>query len=185
LLEKIPHDPLYSFLNFIQRMGAEFRVNSEGIYVCAPQHKPLQQIHIEVEVHPGFMTDWQQPFMVLLTQAQGISILHETIFEDRLSYTRYLNQMGANIHVHAACLGEAPCRFKNQNHGHSAIVYGPTPLVASQFRMPSDIRAAMCLVIAGLVATGTTYLENFSELQRKYDHLLEKLQQMGADVSTV
>lgn len=183
LLEKIPHDPLYSFLNFIQRMGAEFRVNSEGIYVSAPRGRKLKQSHIEVEVHPGFMTDWQQPFMVLLTQAEGISILHETIFEDRLSYTRYLNEMGANIHIHSACLGEAPCRFKNKNHAHSAIVYGPTPLRANQFRMPSDIRAAMCLVIAGLVAEGSTYLANFFELQRKYDHLLDKLRQMGADVS--
>ena len=185
LLEKIPHDPLYSFLNFIQRMGAEFKVNSEGIYVGAPKGKKLKQIHIEVEVHPGFMTDWQQPFMVLLTQAEGISILHETIFEDRLSYSRYLNQMGADIHIHSTCLGEAPCRFKNKNHGHSAIIYGPTPLHAGQFKMPADIRAAMCLVIAGLVAEGSTYLGNFFELQRKYDHLLDKLKQMGADVSIV
>jgi UDP-N-acetylglucosamine 1-carboxyvinyltransferase len=185
LLEKIPHDPLYSFLNFIQRMGAEFKVNSEGIYISAPKNKKLKHTHIEVEVHPGFMTDWQQPFMVLLTQAEGISILHETIFEDRLSYSRYLNQMGADIHIHSACLGEAPCRFKNKNHGHSAIVYGPTPLKAGQFRMPADIRAAMCLVIAGLVAEGSTYLGNFFELQRKYDHLLDKLQDMGADVSIV
>ena len=185
LLEKIPHDPLYSFLNFIQRMGAEFRVNSEGIYVSAPRGKKLKQSHIEVEVHPGFMTDWQQPFMVLLTQAEGISILHETIFEDRLTYSRYLNEMGANIYIHSACLGEAPCRFRNKNHGHSAIVYGPTPLHAGQFRMPADIRAAMCLVIAGLVAEGSTYLGNFFELQRKYDHLIDKLKQMGADVSIV
>lgn len=182
LLEKMPHDPLYSFLNFIQRMGAEFRVNSEGIYVASPTGKKLKQSHIEVEVHPGFMTDWQQPFMVLFTQAEGISILHETIFENRLSYTRYLNEMGANIHLHSACLGEVPCRFKNKNHAHSAIIYGPTPLHAANFAMPTDIRAAMSMVIAGLVATGTTTLSNVQELQRKYDHLVDKLKQMGADV---
>lgn len=182
LLEKIPHDPLYSFLNFIQRMGAEFRVNSEGIYISSPQGKKLKQSHIEVEVHPGFMTDWQQPFMVLFTQAEGISILHETIFENRLSYTRYLNEMGANIHLHSACLGEVPCRFKNKNHAHSAIIYGPTPLTGARFAMPTDIRAGMSMVIAGLVASGTTTLSNIQELQRKYDHIVEKLRQMGADV---
>lgn len=182
LLEKIPHDPLYSFLNFIQRMGAEFRVNSEGIYIASPKGKKLKQSHIEVQVHPGFMTDWQQPFMVLFTQADGISILHETIFENRLGYTRYLNEMGANIHLHSACLGEEPCRFKNKNHAHSAIIYGPTPLHAAHFVMPTDIRAAMSMVIAGLVATGTTTLSNVQEIQRKYDHLVEKLCQMGADV---
>ncbi len=183
LLEKIPHDPLYSFLNYIQRMGAEFRVNSEGIYIASPRGKRLKQSHIEVEVHPGFMTDWQQPFMVLFTQADGISILHETIFEDRLSYTRYLNSMGANINLFSTCLGEAPCRFKNKNHIHSAIIHGPTPLTGSNFRMPTDIRAGMCLVIAGLVASGTTLLSNIQELQRKYDNIVEKLNQMGGDVS--
>ncbi|WGL58701.1 UDP-N-acetylglucosamine 1-carboxyvinyltransferase [Pigmentibacter sp. JX0631] len=185
LLEKIPHDPLYSFLNYIQRMGAEFRVNSEGIFVASPKGKRLKQSHIEVEVHPGFMTDWQQPFMVLFTQADGISILHETIFEDRLSYTRYLNSMGANINLFSTCLGEAPCRFKNKNHVHSAIIHGPTPLTGGNFRMPTDIRAGMCLVIAGLVASGTTLLSNIQELQRKYDNIVQKLNQMGADVSIV
>jgi UDP-N-acetylglucosamine 1-carboxyvinyltransferase len=163
-------------------MGAEFRVNSEGIYIASPEGKKLKQSHIEVEVHPGFMTDWQQPFMVLFTQAEGISILHETIFENRLSYTNYLNAMGANIHLHSACLGEAPCRFKNKNHAHSAIIYGPTPLHPANFVMPTDIRAAMSMVIAGLVAKGTTTLSNVQELQRKYDHLVDKLKQMGADV---
>ncbi|RDB37080.1 UDP-N-acetylglucosamine 1-carboxyvinyltransferase [Spirobacillus cienkowskii] len=185
LLEKIPHDPLYSFLNYIQRMGAEFKVNSEGIYVSSPKGKRLKNTHIEVEVHPGFMTDWQQPFMVLFTQADGISILHETIFEDRLGYTRYLNSMGANINLFSTCLGEAPCRFKNKNHTHSAIIHGPTPLKGGTYKMPTDIRAGMCLVIAGLVASGTTKLSNIQELQRKYDNIVEKLTQMGGDVSIV
>ena len=185
LLEKIPHDPLYSFLNYIQRMGAEFKVNSEGIYVSSPKGKRLKNTHIEVEVHPGFMTDWQQPFMVLFTQAEGISILHETIFEERLGYTRYLNSMGANINLFSTCLGEAPCRFKNKNHTHSAIIHGPTPLKGGTYKMPTDIRAGMCLVIAGLVASGTTKLSNIQELQRKYDNIVEKLTQMGGDVSIV
>lgn len=180
LLEKIPHDPLYSFLNFIQRMGAEFRVNSSGIFITAP--KKLKHSHIEIEVHPGFMTDWQQPFMVLFTQAHGISVLHETIFENRLNYTNFLNEMGANIHLHSACLGEIPCRFKSKNHLHSAIIYGPTPLFAKDFKLPTDIRAAMSLVIAGLVATGKSCFTNVAELQRKYDNIVTKLQSLGADV---
>jgi UDP-N-acetylglucosamine 1-carboxyvinyltransferase len=65
------------------------------------------------------MTDWQQPFTVLFTQAQGTSVLHETIFEDRLGYTRFLSKMGANITLFAKCLGEVPCRFRGRNHIHS------------------------------------------------------------------
>jgi UDP-N-acetylglucosamine 1-carboxyvinyltransferase len=185
LLEKMQHDPVYSFLNFIQRMGAEFRVNSEGVFVSAPRGAPLRSTHIEVEVHPGFMTDWQQPFMVLFTQAEGVSVLHETIFEDRLGYTRFLNGMGAQITLYPTCLGEAPCRFKNKNHNHSAIIMGPTPLTARDCRLPTDIRAGMCLVIAGMVASGTTHLSNIHELQRKYDNLVGKLAGMGADIRVV
>lgn len=185
LIEKMPHDPVYSFLNYIQRMGAEFRVNSEGVCVSAPKNGRLKASHIEVEVHPGFMTDWQQPFMVLFTQAEGTSVLHETIFEDRLGYTAFLNQMGANISLFSCCLGEAPCRFKNRNFVHSAIIQGPTALRGGEFRLPTDIRAGMCLVVAGLVAEGETRLSNIQELQRKYDHLVPKLKAMGADVELI
>lgn len=185
LLEKVPHDPVYSFLNYIQRMGAKFRVNSEGVWVCAPKGRRLKASHMEVEVHPGFMTDWQQPFMILFTQAEGLSVLHETIFEDRLGYTKFLNQMGANISLFSSCLGEATCRFKGKNHVHSAIIQGPTPLTGGTFVLPTDIRAGMCLVIAGLVASGTTRLSNIQELQRKYDNIVPKLQAMGADISLV
>ncbi|HKO94054.1 MAG TPA: UDP-N-acetylglucosamine 1-carboxyvinyltransferase, partial [Polyangiaceae bacterium] len=181
LLAGVSHDSIYSFLNFIQRMGAEFQVTSEGVRVNAP--RPLSATHVEVEVHPGFMTDWQQPFTVLFTQASGTSVLHETIFEDRLGYTRFLSKMGANITLFAKCLGEVPCRFRGRNHIHSAIVQGPTPLSAGDFVLPTDIRAGMCLVIAGLVAQGTTRLSNIHELQRKYDHLVQKLCALGADVT--
>lgn len=183
LIENISHDPVYSFLNYIQRMGATFRVNSEGLFVKAPEEGRLKAVHIEIETHPGFMTDWQQPFMVLFTQAEGISLLHETIFEDRLSYTKHLTAMGANISLYSCCLGEAECRFRNKNHTHSAAVQGPTPLKSGHFALPTDIRAGMSLVIAGLVAQGRTVLSNIHELDRKYEKLTDKLTAMGAEVA--
>ena len=111
--------------------------------------------------------------------------MHETIFEDRLGYTHFLNQMGAKIHLASKCLGEANCRFENRNFVHSAIVQGPTPLHGGKFVLPTDIRAGMCLVVAGLVAQGETHLTNVSELHRKYDNLVPKLRDMGADISTL
>jgi UDP-N-acetylglucosamine 1-carboxyvinyltransferase len=181
LIEKVTHDPVYSFLNFIQRMGASFRINSEGLYIKAPV-KQMAGAHVEVDVNPGFMTDWQQPFMVLFTQASGISIMHETVFEERLGYTDFLNQMGAQITVSQKCLGEVPCRFRHRNYVHSAIIQGSTPLVGKNFELPTDIRAGKCLVIAGLVAEGETQLTNIKELKRKYDNLVPKLRQMGAEI---
>lgn len=183
LLENIHQEDIYSFLNFIQRMGASFDVNSEGIFLSTNGPGKLIGTHIEVEVHPGFMTDWQQPFMVLFTQAQGISVLHETIFEQRLGYTEFLKSMGANITLFSTCLGEAPCRFRNRNYVHSAVIQGPTPLHAGIFQLPTDIRAGMCLVIAGLVASGVSELTNIHELKRKYDSLVPKLQKLGADIT--
>ncbi len=185
LLENVNHGPVYSFLNFIQRMGAEFTVNSKGLFVKAPENRPLRGTHVEIEVHPGFMTDWQQPFMVLFTQAEGISVMHETVFEERLGYTSFLKEMGANISVSSKCLGESSCRFRNHNYTHSAIVLGPTPLEARDFALPTDIRAGKCLVIAGLVAKGVSHLSNFHELTRKYDNLVPKLQEMGADIEII
>ena len=131
------------------------------------------------------MTDWQQPFMVLFTQAKGISLLHETVFEERLGYTKYLNEMGAKITLSNKCLGESPCRFRNHNYIHSAIIEGETPLEGRSFELPTDIRAGKCLVVAGLAAKGTTYLSNIRELERKYDNLVPKLQAMGADIEVV
>ncbi|SMF30448.1 UDP-N-acetylglucosamine 1-carboxyvinyltransferase [Pseudobacteriovorax antillogorgiicola] len=185
LLRNVTHDPVYSFLNFIQRMGAEFTISSKGLFVKAPDRGSLTGTHIEVEVHPGFMTDWQQPFMVLFTQAQGISLLHETVFEERLGYTKYLNEMGARITLSNKCLGEYPCRFRNHNYTHSAIIEGGTPLEGRDFALPTDIRAGKCLVVAGLTASGTTHLTNIRELERKYDNLVPKLQDMGANIETI
>jgi len=185
LLEKVPHDSVFSFINIVQGMGAEFKMNSDGLFLKAPSNRPFNACHVEVDVHPGFMTDWQQPFMVLFTQAKGVSILHETVFENRLGYTDFLNQMGAQIRLTTACLGETPCRFREKNFVHSAIIQGPTKLHAGKFALTKDIRAAKCLVIAGLVAEGVSEFSNLGELNRKYDHLVPKLQEMGADISLV
>ena len=128
------------------------------------------------------MTDWQQPFMVLFTQSEGVSIIHETVFENRLGYSDFLNKMGANITLTSACLGEVDCRFKERNFIHSAIVQGPTPLSGCEMELPTDIRAGKCLVIAGLVAQGQTILHNVQELDRKFGNITKKLEGLGANI---
>lgn len=182
-LEGLSHEMLFSFLNVIQRMGAEFEVTPQGLYIR--RYQDLKGVFVETEVHPGFMTDWQQPFSTVLTQAQGVSLVHETIFESRLSYTEDLVKMGANINLYSKCLGEAPCRFKNRNHLHSAVIIGPTPLEGQSFHLRTDIRSGMALVIAGAVAKGITFLSNIQELERKYENLLGQLNHLGVDASWV
>ena len=173
-------DDMITFLNTLRRIGAEYDIQPDGILFRRGK-QPLRGIELETDTHPGFMTDWQQPLVVLLTQAQGLSVVHETVFEDRFGYTQALQQMGANIGVFSKCLGELHCRFKGKGHKHSAIIGGITPLQASDIEMP-DIRAGMAYVIAALVAQGSSKLTGVEHLIRGYGpSFTSKLKDIGAD----
>ncbi len=118
-----------TFLNTFRKVGGAFDIDSDGIRFYHPG-EPLHSIALETAVHPGFMTDWQQPLVVALTQAEGLSIVHETVYENRFGFTAALRKMGANIQVYRECLGGTPCRFGQKNYYHSAVISGPTPLHA-------------------------------------------------------
>ena len=133
------HQPdMTTFLNTFRKVGGAFDIDSEGIRFYHPGGE-LNSIALETAVHPGFMTDWQQPLVVALTQAQGLSIVHETVYENRFGFTSALRQMGANIQVYRECLGGTPCRFGQKNYYHSAVISGPTPLHAADIVVP-DLR---------------------------------------------
>jgi len=173
------HEHMMTFLNSVRRIGGEYEVRSGGILFRGT--RPLYGMELETDTHPGFMTDWQQPFVVCLTQAEGTSVVHETVYEDRFGYTSALKDMGADITLFSNCLGEVPCRFKNQNYKHSAVINGPKPLHATQVQVP-DIRAGLAFVVAALVADGTSELTGIEHLDRGYEHLEEKLRAVGADI---
>lgn len=178
-VENAKQDDLSTFLNTIRRIGGEYEVRNNGI-IFRRGANGLSGIELETETWPGFSTDWQQPLMVILTQAQGISVVHETVYEDRFGYTASLNHMGANIALFTKCLGELECRFKGLAHKHSAIIQGPSALTATDITIP-DIRAGMAHVIAAMVAEGTSTLNGVDHLLRGYDALLDKLTAVGAD----
>lgn len=172
-------DDLSTFLNTIRRIGGDYIVEKEGI-TFRRNSNGLSSIELETDTWPGFATDWQQPLVVLLTQASGLSVVHETVYEDRFGYTQSLNAMGANIALFTKCLGELQCRFKGQSHKHSAIIQGPTPLQATEVKIP-DIRAGMAHIVAALTAEGESKLTGVEHLLRGYDNFLEKLESVGAD----
>ncbi len=176
------HEHLITFLNLVRKVGGDYRVQTDGILFRGTD--ALRGIELETDTHPGFMTDWQQPFLVALTQADGTSVVHETVMEGRLGYTEALKKMGADISLFSNCLGELPCRFKEQNYRHSAVVNGPTRLTATDLDVP-DIRAGLALVIAALVADGTSTLTNIHHLDRGYERLQEKLQGVGAQIERI
>lgn len=175
------HQPdMTTFLNTFRKVGGAFDIDSEGIRFYHPGGE-LHSIALETAVHPGFMTDWQQPLVVALTQAQGLSIVHETVYENRFGFTSALRKMGANIQVYRECLGGTPCRFGQRNFFHSAVISGPTPLHAADIVVP-DLRGGFSHLIAALAAKGTSTVAGIDVIARGYEHFTSKLHQLDARV---
>ena len=174
------HLHMITFLNKLREIGGGFEVKEDGIRFF--YEGPLKGgLHIETDVHPCFMTDWQQPYAVLLTQTHGTSVIHETVYENRFGYTKVLKKMGADIELFKQCLGGKQCRFDGCNYEHSIIVKGPTPLTSSQISIP-DLRAGFAYVMAALIAKGESIISGLPFLERGYENLVDKLQSLGADV---
>lgn len=125
----------------------------------------LRPVSLSTAPYPGFATDMQAQFMAMLTQADGASVLTETIFENRYMHVPELARMGADIQV----------------TGRSAVVRGRTPLIGAPV-MATDLRASMSLILAGLAASGETQVNRIYHLDRGYERLEEKLQAVGADI---
>ena len=172
---------MVTFLNTLRKVGGGFEIDDDAITFFRAADA-LRPIHIETDVHPGFMTDWQQPMVTLLTQAEGVSVLHETVYENRFGYTHTLNRMGANISLSTACLGGRPCRFRERNFPHSAVVQGPTPLVGRPIAVP-DLRAGFAYLLAALIAEGESAISGARYIERGYANLPERLASIGADIA--
>ena len=169
-----------AFLNVFRKVGGAFEVKEEGIRFYHPGGE-LHSMAMETNVHPGFMTDWQQPLVVALTQAKGLSIVHETVYENRLGFTSALNQMGANIQLYRECLTGAECRFGARNYYHSAVIAGPTPLHGSDIVVP-DLRGGFSYLIAALAAEGISHVKGINLIDRGYADFMDKLYALDAQV---
>jgi len=146
--------------------GVSVDVEAEGVRIVG--NGRLKSVDIKTIPYPGFATDMQAQMMVLLSTARGLSVISETVFENRFMHVSELRRMGADIHV----------------EGHSAIVKGVSSLSGAQV-MATDLRASASLVLAGLVAEGTTEIARIYHLDRGYDRLENKLAALGADITRV
>lgn len=180
-VEGAQHQNMVTLLNKIREIGGGFDIKSNGIEFF--YDGPMQGgLHLETDVHPGFMTDWQQPFVVLLTQASGSSVVHETVYENRFGYTDTLRDMGADVTLFRQCLGGKHCRFESQSFCHSLIVKGVSQLTAKDISIP-DLRAGFAYVMAAALANGTSTISNLHFLDRGYENLANKLGALGVDVT--
>jgi len=167
------------FLNVFRKIGGDFDIDDEGIRFWHAGNT-LNSLVLETDVHPGFMTDWQQPLVVALTQTTGLSIVHETVYENRLGFTEALGEMGAVVQLYRECLGGSPCRFGRANFRHSAVISGPTPLRGAEITVP-DLRGGFSYLIAALAAEGQSKVHGIELIYRGYERFSEKLDALGAD----
>jgi UDP-N-acetylglucosamine 1-carboxyvinyltransferase len=159
---------LETLLKTLELMGATFTRDKDSI-THVPHKKPLRAVEVVTHEYPGIATDFLAPLVVLSTQAQGLSLIRETIFEGRLFFTDKLKQMGAQI------IMADPFRV---------VVNGPATLRGRKIISP-DIRAGIALVIAGLLAEGTTTIGNIYQIDRGYEAIEERLAALGADMKRV
>lgn len=172
---------MMTYLNTYRKIGGSFKIEEDGIRFSY-SGKPLKPLTIETDVHPGFMTDWQQPLIIALTQAQGVSIVHETVYENRFEFTNALIRMGASIQLHRECLGSIPCRFGQRNFLHSAVISGKTKLHGANINIP-DLRGGFSHLIAALAARKISRVNGIELINRGYEKFIKKLSILGADFS--
>ncbi len=147
---------------------AGIKIEREGDAVRVRRDGPIQAVNVTTAPHPGFPTDMQAQFMVLMTRARAESVMTETIFENRFMHVPELQRMGARVEV----------------RGRSAIVHGSERLEGASV-MATDLRASASLVIAGLFAEGETEVRRVYHLDRGYEFMERKLAAMGADCERV
>jgi UDP-N-acetylglucosamine 1-carboxyvinyltransferase len=166
-LERAEPQHLTAVLAKLSEVGVQARISGpSALEVECPG--PLRSGDVATQEYPGFPTDLQAQFMALLTQAQGSSVITETIFENRFLHALELNRMGADITV----------------NGRRAMVRGKTPLSGAKVQA-SDLRASASLVIAGLAAEGETLIDRVYHIDRGYERIEEKLTRVGAKIRRI
>ncbi len=158
---------LGAIMNKLKECGVDIRREGPGA-LRVRAAKKLVPADISTEEYPGFATDMQAQFMALMTQANGVSHIRETIFENRFIHASEMLRMGANISM----------------AGNLAVVTGPTPLAGAPVTA-SDLRASAGLVLAGLVADNTTWIDRVYHIDRGYESIEEKLSALGARIERV
>lgn len=152
-----------ALLSKLDEIGVDMEIGADYVIVSKPEK--YKATSLKTAVYPGFATDLQQPFTVLLTQSNGKSKVTETIWENRFMHIPYLNSLGADITI------------KNQ----TATILGPHKLVGTEV-VATDLRAGAAMVAAALLAEGKTTITNVEHILRGYEHIVEKLTEVGAKI---
>lgn len=188
VIKGINPSPLNAFLEKLQAAGAGVEIKENAMRFS--YQKSLKAIAVTTAPHPGFMTDWQPLWAVLMTQAQGEAMIHETVFENRFAYAPFLEKMGVKIDFFNPPVTD-PTRVYNFNpeddrseNFHALRFRGPVALRPARISVP-DIRAGATLVLAALAAQGQTTLNHIEHIDRGYEKLDVRLRSLGARIQRV
>ncbi len=161
VIEGIIKEHLESVLTKLHEAGADFEI--KGTKIIVNKTKKLKPVNVRTLVYPGFPTDLGQPMSTLLTQCDGESLFEETIYENRMRHIKHLNSMGADIRL----------------FDKKAIIKGKTNLVGREV-IATDLRAGAAMLVAGMIAKGTTIITNIEHILRGYEKIVGKLSSVGA-----
>ena len=167
LIKNVVSDHLKAVIAKLRECGVYIEMTEEGIRVRGDMGE-ITSTDVKTLPYPGFPTDMQSPFMALLTVAKGPSVVIETVFENRFMHVGEFNRMGANIKTEGSC----------------AIIPGDKELKGAQV-VATDLRAGAAVVLTGLVAEGTTEVSQIYHIDRGYEHFVEKLRSLGANIMRV
>ncbi len=162
----IVEEHIYSLISKLKDAGCQLLV--EGDTITINKTKNLKAVNIKTTVYPGFPTDLGQPMSTFLTQCEGESAFEETIYENRLRHIPHLNNMGADIKA----------------FDKTALIRGRTPLVGRKVKA-TDLRAGASMLVAGMIADGTTIVYNIEHLLRGYEKIVDKLNNVGANIRLI
>ncbi|MCS6956528.1 MAG: UDP-N-acetylglucosamine 1-carboxyvinyltransferase [Patescibacteria group bacterium] len=187
VLKNINFELIKTFVEKLKSAGAIIEEKESGIYFKTENN--LKAVSIETSPHPGFMTDWQPNWAVLMTQAQGVSTIVERVFENRFSYVEELKKLGAKIKFIEHKV-KNPSEYyyfnyeKDKKYFQKIEIFGPTHLHGGVLNI-ADLRAGASLAVAALIAEGESVVNQVSILERGYEDFVEKVKSLGGIIRKV
>lgn len=188
VVENARREDLEAFLEKLEEISGGYEIGKYGIRFF--HQGKLRSADVITKPHPGFMTDWQPLWAILLTQCQGESIIHEAIYPERFQYVEHLQEMGAKIKYITPVVSE-PEKFYNfdlkddkPDNVHAIKITGPTQLKPGEFSV-KDLRHGATLVIASIIALGTSKIHQIEHIDRGYEEFDTRLRSMGVDIKRI
>ncbi|MEI8067843.1 MAG: UDP-N-acetylglucosamine 1-carboxyvinyltransferase [Candidatus Shapirobacteria bacterium] len=185
---RIQPDIVKTFLETIKKMGAEIKTGNDEI--CVEWVKPLTSINIETGPEPGFMTDWQAIFSLVLTQTVGCSSIIERVYPNRFQHINDLKKMGAKITFFNPKVEDPETFYEfnkesdDEKYFHGVKIYGPAKLKPASFSI-NDLRSGASITLAALTANGKSIIDGVEYIERGYEKLAERLCSLGANIEYI